>query len=77
MINILNAAEYYLTNRRVNSQDTVDMFISVAKEFHRYIRNQYNITSEKVFVSLGLSENDVNSFTYQYIDFCTRLKREK
>lgn len=77
VVNILNAAEYYLDNRRVNSQDTIDMFVSVTKEFHRYIRNQYNITSEKVFVSMGLSDNDENSFTFQYTEFCARLKKEK
>lgn len=77
VINVLNAAEYYLDNRRVNSQDTIDMYVSVVKEFHRYIRNQYNITSERFFASMGLSDNDEKSFTYQYLELCIRLKKEK
>ena len=75
--NILNAAEYYLDTRKVNSQDTVDMFVSVVKEFHRYIRNQFTLTSERFFASIGLSDNDEKSFTYQYLELCVRLKKEK
>ena len=75
--NILNAVEYYLDFRKVKSQDTIDMYVSVIKEFHRHIRNHYNITSEKFFASIGLSDADKDSFTYQYIEFCAELIKEK
>ena len=53
------------------------MFVSVVKEFHRYIKNQFTLTNEHFFASIGLSENDEKSFTFQYLEMCDRLKKEK
>lgn len=62
---ILSSIEYYMEKVAL-SEDTVNMYISVIKEFFKYIKETQDIGNDKLIQSFGRGKNDVNSFTYKY-----------
>jgi integrase len=65
---ILSSTNYYISKGTV-SEDTISMYISVIREFFRYIKNELNIGNDNLLKSFGLSKKDKNSFSYKFKSF--------
>lgn len=75
---IFQSLEYYIDNYPVNSEDTAHLYISVIKEFYRYLFMFKIVNSSNLIVSFGLKDTDPNSFSFKLNEFLRELyKRNK
>lgn len=68
---ILYSAKYYM-NKGAVSEDTISMYISVIREFFKYIKKALNIGNDLI-KSFGLSKQDTNSFNFKFRSFMQEL----
>lgn len=74
---MFDSLEYYIDrDRKVTSEETVLLYVSVIKEFFRYLTQELIIQNPHI-ISFGLSDKDPNSFEYKYIEFIKPLLDSK
>ena len=69
---ILNSVDYYIS-KGAYSEDTVGMYVSVIREFFRYIKNILDIGNDDLIKSFGLSKRDQRSFAFKYQSYLSKL----
>ena len=68
---ILTSLDYYIKNYGVKAEDTCLLYISVIKEFLKYLTKTEAIKNNSIIFSFGLADSDEQSFNYhgsKYID---------
>jgi len=74
---ILSALDIYISKSSVSSEDTANVYISVVKEFFRFLKMKHNIGSDTLINSFGLNNDDPNSFFFQYESYLKNAFHEK
>lgn len=62
---ILNSACYYVS-KGASSEDTITMYVSVIREFFRYIKKEFDIGNDNLIKIFGLGQRDENAFSNKF-----------
>ena len=74
---IIESLNYYVLEKGVTSEYTARFYISVIKEYFRYLKETLSIENEKLISSFGLGRQDTNSFVYKVNTYIKRMLDEK
>ena len=73
---ILTSLDYYIKNYSVKAEDTCLLYISVIKEFLKYLTKTEAIKNNSIIFSFGLADNDEQSFNYHGSKYIGKLITE-
>lgn len=73
---VLTSLDYYIKNYGVKAEDTCLLYISVIKEFLKYLTKTETIKNNSIIFSFGLADNDKQSFNYHGSKYIDKLIKE-
>ncbi len=74
---ILASLDYYIKNYNVKAEDTCLLYISVLKEFLKYLTKTEAIKNNSIIFSFGLADSDEQSFNYHGSKYINKLITEE
>lgn len=73
---ILASLDYYIKKFGVKAEDTCLLYISVIKEFLKYLTKKEIIKNRSIIFSFGLADSDEKSFNYHGSNYINKLIKE-
>lgn len=73
---VLSSLEFYINNYNVKAEDTCLLYISVIKEFLKFLTKEECIKNNSIIFSFGLSDEDKQSFNYHGSKYISKLIKE-
>ncbi|WP_313133223.1 hypothetical protein [Anaerocolumna sp.] len=74
---VLISLDFYIKNYGVKAEDTCLLYISVIKEFLKYLTKTETIKNSSIIFSFGLADSDKQSFNYHASRHIEKLIKER
>jgi hypothetical protein len=74
---VLASLDFYIKNYNVKAEDTCLLYISVIKEFLKYLTKTEIIRNSRIIFSFGLADTDEQSFNFHASRHIERLIKDK